>query len=133
VPLQPYPYDPVLRHGGLICACVCVGPARAQIRSLLPEKRLFLEDQVLPYDAALSVLDPFWSWSGLCMYGHGCFVKPWRLLGRREDEQPSSGEAGTSGEGEEEDEDEDEGPSVVDVFRSAVRLGRWAGAWCWVG
>ena len=45
-----------------------------QLRGFLPDTRISIQEGPLPYDAALSILDPGWSWPGLCMYGHGCFV-----------------------------------------------------------
>ncbi|KAG2426043.1 hypothetical protein HXX76_013233 [Chlamydomonas incerta] len=51
-----------------------VEAAYAQLRDFLPDTRISIQEGPLPYDAALSILDPGWSWPGLCMYGHGCFV-----------------------------------------------------------
>lgn len=54
---------------------VAVQTAYDRVRALLPERRLALQDELLPYLQGLAVLDPAWSWPGLCLYGHGMFVE----------------------------------------------------------
>lgn len=59
-----------------LAAC-CV----AQLRALLPSKRIVLHDGLLPLGSALSMLDAGWDWPGLCLYGHGMFVATKSLEG----------------------------------------------------
>ncbi|PNH11965.1 hypothetical protein TSOC_001143 [Tetrabaena socialis] len=55
--------------------------AYARVRALLPASRLSLEEGLVPYEEALSVLDPAWNWPGVCLYGHGAFMPVQALQG----------------------------------------------------
>ncbi|KAG2495756.1 hypothetical protein HYH03_006005 [Edaphochlamys debaryana] len=93
---SPRPHGPCPSMVVLSChafaapGCAEVEAAFAQLRAVLPERRLSLSEGPLPYEEALSVLDPYWHWPGLCMYGHGTFVPPEALL------PPSAPAAATS-------------------------------------
>ncbi|KAG2434472.1 hypothetical protein HYH02_012301 [Chlamydomonas schloesseri] len=76
-----------------------VQAAYAQLRDFMPESRISIQEGPMPYDAALSILDPGWSWPGLCMYGHGCFVPVHELVAPPAAAAAAAGGGGCSGGG----------------------------------